>query len=66
MAGFFRKEPSQRSKRDGETPTEQHAHHSVDQKEFNLEDFDKRVVIYENQVDVENLESHFYGFQGMV
>lgn len=31
-----------------------------------MENFDKRVIVYEKQVDIEDLESYFWGFQGLV
>lgn len=37
-------------------------HHSYDRKEFKMEDYDKWVIVYENQVDVEDLENHFGRF----
>lgn len=40
--------------------------HSFDQNNLKREDFENRVIVYKNQVDVENLESHFGGFQGLV
>lgn len=66
MAESFGEGPSHRSKRGVETPREPSACQCYDQKEFKMEEFDKRVIVYENLVDVEDLENHFEGFQGLV
>lgn len=47
-------------------PREPRAHHTFDKKEFKKVDFDKRVVVYENQVDMEDLENYFGRFQSLV
>lgn len=66
MAGSFGEEPSSRSKQRVETSREPGVHDSFNQEDFKIEDFQKQVIVYENQVDVKNLESHFVGFQGLV
>lgn len=66
-ASFFRDRPSQRSKRG-------RRHHRnwvrvsdfFDRKEFKLEDFGKRMIVYENQVDSKDFNNYLCGFWGLL
>lgn len=66
ISGNFRERPSQRSNRGVQIPRELSVRHSFNQKEIKMENFGMRVIVYENQVDIEDLESYFGGFQGLV
>lgn len=66
MADSFREGPSQKSNRGVETPREASARHSFSLKEIKKDDFDKRIIVYENQADIENLNYHIEGFQRLV
>lgn len=66
MAKSFGEGISQRSKRGVDTRKEPSFRHSFDQKELKKEDFDNRAIVFENHVDVEDLDNHFGGFQHLV
>lgn len=66
MAGSFGEGPSTRSKRGMYTLREPSAQHTFDWKELRKENFEKRVIMYENYIDVDDLNNHFNGFHGLV
>lgn len=63
MVGSIGEGPSSRSKQCVKTSREPSAHHSFDQKDFKMNDFENWVLVYENQVNVEDLERHYGGLQ---
>lgn len=66
MASSFGEGPSSRSKQRVETPREVGVYYSFDRKDFKIEPFEKRVIVFENQVDAKDLESHFGGFLWLI
>lgn len=65
MAGSFGEGTSSRSKRGVGTLREPSAWHTFDRKELKKEEFEKRVVVYENYTDVDDINNYFTGFLGL-
>lgn len=66
MAGSFGEGPSTRSKRGMYTLRQSSAQHTFDRKDLRKDDFEKRAVMYEDHIDVDDLNNHFNGFHGFV
>lgn len=49
-----------------ETQRETSAWYCFDRKDSKKEDFDTGTIVYENHVNVKNLDNHFGGFQGLL